>query len=204
MLLIVCATGAAAFLFSFLLLKAGLTIMYARYPLAIGLAYLVFLVLLRLWLNYESSATAADAFDVGDGFTQIPDAVASSLERGADSGGATAGDAAAGAFDLDELLFVIIAVAALAAGLLVCLYVVWSAPALLAEVLVDGVVMSRIYKKLKVGGQSYWVFGALRRTWIPAVLVALFFALAGFAMQRIEPNARSIGQVISYVTGKLL
>jgi hypothetical protein len=42
MALIVSATGAAALLFSFLMLRMGLGTMWIRYPLAVGLAYLFF------------------------------------------------------------------------------------------------------------------------------------------------------------------
>ena len=52
-------------------------------------------------------------------------------------------------------------------------YLVWTGPALLAEGLVDGLVMSRVYKTMKVAGQPYWMSGVLRRTWLPATLVAV-------------------------------
>src|ERR687894_2311887 len=54
MTLILLATGCAGFLVSFLLLRAGLTQMWLRYPLAILCAYAVFLLLLRLWLAAQS------------------------------------------------------------------------------------------------------------------------------------------------------
>jgi hypothetical protein len=50
MTVIVTVTGVVAFLFSFLLLRAGLTSMALRYPLAATLAYLLFLGQLRIWL----------------------------------------------------------------------------------------------------------------------------------------------------------
>lgn len=48
MLLIVTATGAFGFLASFLMLKAGVDAMGIRYPLAVGLSYLMFLLLLMI------------------------------------------------------------------------------------------------------------------------------------------------------------
>jgi len=62
--------------------------------------------------------------------------------------------------------------------------------------MVDGLVMSRIFQRMKLRGESYWASGALKRTWLPALLAALFFAIAGFALQRIVPTADSIGPVI--------
>ncbi|MCL4181771.1 MAG: hypothetical protein KJ072_29055 [Verrucomicrobia bacterium] len=193
MTLIVSATGAAAFLFSFLMLWAGLGAMGIRYALAVGLAYLVFLLLLRLWLSYttsnESSTLSESLLDVADGLRLTPDVANTICD-----GGAIAD--AGGALSFDEFVFVLVAAAAVAAGFLVCLYVVWTAPALLAEVMVDGLVMSRILKRMNLRGGAYWASGALKRTWLPALLAVLFFGIAGFALQRVVPEADSIGPVI--------
>ena len=190
MTLIVSATGAAAFLFSFLMLCAGLDAMGIRYALAVGLAYLVFLLLLRLWLSYttsnESSALCESLLDVADGLRLTPDIVNTIREGGA-GGGAIAD--AGGGLSFDEFVFVLVAAAAVAAGFLVCIYVVWTAPALLAEVMVDGLVMSRILKRMNLRGGAYWASGALKRTWLPALLAVLFFGIAGFALQRVVPDS---------------
>ncbi|HIJ65057.1 MAG TPA: hypothetical protein HPP77_03830 [Candidatus Hydrogenedentes bacterium] len=206
MFIIVSATGAAGFLASFVMLKAGVGSMCVRYPLAVGIAYLVFLALLRIWLSGcamfdDSQVGPVDALQAVDALADASHAAASDVPS-VEAGGATGGEAL-GALDMDEFLFIVIAVAALCAGFLVCLYVVWTAPALLAEVLVDGIVMCRVYKRLRINAQSYWLFGALRRTWFPVFLVALFFALAGFAMQQIVQDAKSIGPVISYIADKV-
>lgn len=54
MSLIVGVTGAAGLLFSFLMLDAGVTSMALRYPLALLMAYGVFLVLLWFWLRTQA------------------------------------------------------------------------------------------------------------------------------------------------------
>ncbi len=206
MLLIVSATGAFGFLFSFLMFKMGISAMWLRYPLAAGLSYLVFLGLLRLWLGYQMSQVSpggpGDHYSTGDAILDVAD-ISTNLDATGMSGDGAV-DHALGVFDLDEVIFVVIAVVALLSGIVVCLYVVWTGPALLAEVLVDGLVMSGIYRRMKVTDQSDWVSGTLRRTWIPAILVAISFAVAGFAMQKIAPNAHSIGQVVKHVAGKVL
>lgn len=198
MALIVGVTGAAALLFSFLMLQAGLGSMGIRYPLAVGLAYGVFLLLLRLWLSYATSSEGPNPgdglLDVADGLGQLAPDVANAICEGG-SGGvnlAETGDA----LSLDEFVFVLIAFAAVAAGALICAYIVWTAPGLLAEVMVDGLVMSRVFRRLRLRGQAYWATGVLRRTWLPALLAALFFGIAGFALQRVVPEAQSIGPVI--------
>src|SRR5688572_17340395 len=51
MLVLVCVTALTGFATSYFLLHAGLTAMALRYPLAVGVAYVVFLGLVRLWLR---------------------------------------------------------------------------------------------------------------------------------------------------------
>ena len=89
-----------------------------------------------------------------------------------------------------------VAIAGLLGGVIACLYVVYMAPALLAEVLVDSALVSALYARLKKGNHPHWVHGAIRRTWIPALMAAIFFGVAGFALGRVAPEANSIGDVI--------
>src|SRR5215212_1490945 len=51
MLLLVSITAVTGFATSYVLLHAGLTQMAVRYPLAVGVGYLAFLGLVRLWLR---------------------------------------------------------------------------------------------------------------------------------------------------------
>ncbi len=55
MSLIVALTGGAGFGFSYGLLQGGVHAMALRYPVALGLAYLVFLLLIWLWLRTSAS-----------------------------------------------------------------------------------------------------------------------------------------------------
>ncbi|NDP48534.1 MAG: hypothetical protein GZ085_09145, partial [Sulfuriferula multivorans] len=68
MSLIVGLTGAAGLLFSYLMLETGITSMTLRYPLALLLAYGVFLVLLWLWLRTK----AEDYVDIPDFSGGVP------------------------------------------------------------------------------------------------------------------------------------
>ena len=104
--------------------------------------------------------------------------------------------------DLEELWLLVFAVIALIGGLVASLYVIYIAPVLLAEILVDGVLISLLYKRVKGIEQTYWLRTAVKRTLIPAFLVAFFFTIAGFAMQKAVPQAHSIGEVWKLVLGK--
>jgi hypothetical protein len=105
--------------------------------------------------------------------------------------------------DLDEGgIVVLIAVLILAvAALGTALWVVWSAPVLLAEVLVDGLVLTGLYRRLRRGPEpTYWLLGAVRRTWLPALVAAALFCLSGWMLQKAVPEARSIGPAVKAVS----
>lgn len=196
--------------------------MALRYPAAISVAYAVFLLLLRVWLrlqqfgvnsslnfdipapNFNSSRSSNSInnvelsggdFDGGGAGGSWDNGVSSSTA----SGNSVFGDAGF-TLDLEELWLVILAVVALIGGLLAALYIIYIAPVLLAEILVDGVLVTGLYKSLKEVEQAHWLQTAVKRTIIPAVLAALFFTAAGFAMQKAVPKAHSIGEIWNYET----
>ncbi len=213
--LLLLLTGCAGFLLSFALLHAGLTAMWLRYPLVILLSYGILLLLLRAWLGAQRGSKGGPDADFN--LTNASDA------RGAGGGGAGRGgkegsgraadhsvldavDVGAGVFDLpdDEGCLVAVAVIALAAavvaGVLSAFYLVWVAPALLAEVLVDGLLVTGLYRKVKDLEGRHWLRAAVRRTLPPVALTLLFFTLAGYLMQRAAPEAHSIGGFWEAVT----
>jgi hypothetical protein len=227
MCLLVLITGAAGFLASFGMLKAGLVEMWVRYLCAFGVAYLVFLLLLWLWLR----TNVEDYGDVGD----LGDVFPSSSRGGGsgsnhtgyvgkggtvDGGGASAnfdhasfetpvlpqsdggaigdafGDTLGAAADADELAIPLVILVLVAALLLSSAWVVYSAPVLFAELLVDGVLAASLYRRLRGLRTRHWLLTAVRRTLWPFVLTALVAAGAGWWMKQIAPEAHSIGDVI--------
>ena len=98
-------------------------------------------------------------------------------------------------FDDEGCAFFLLAVALIVAGLLASLYVVYAAPTLLAELLVEGILLSGLYRGMKKGAQQGdWLRAVVRRTWLPALLTLTLFAAAGYLLQRAAPRARSIGE----------
>ena len=84
-----------------------------------------------------------------------------------------------------DLGWVLLALAAAASALLAVTYIVWTAPALLAEVLVDAVIVSAVSKRLgSIERRAYWTATAIRRTWLPAAIMIATLALAGWALQK--------------------
>ena len=99
------------------------------------------------------------------------------------------GDDAAGCLVLALVGLAVVGVAAVAG------YAVALAPALLAEVVVDGIVLAGLYTRVRKIDEREWFRTALRKTWVPALLAAALLGGVGHGIQRLRPDARSIGDV---------
>ena len=189
MLLIVAMTGGAGFLSSFLMIRLGVTSMAVRYPLAVVVAYLAFLFLLWLWLR----TTASDYSDVPD----IPDLSSpgsSASFECSEGGGVSEAFEAAG--QAEEFAIPLLVLLALGALLLSSLWIVYSAPTLFAELLVDGALSASLYRKLRGIETQHWLLTAFQRTVWPFLLTACVVSVIGMAMQAYYPRAHSLGEVI--------
>ncbi|HEV2914570.1 MAG TPA: hypothetical protein VGX92_14925 [Pyrinomonadaceae bacterium] len=130
----------------------------------------------------------------------------SSLQAASPSSSASSGGGGGGGSFLDNIdldleggWLLIVALVAIIGGLLAAFYVIYAAPALLAEILVDGVLLTGLYKQMKRIEQRHWLRSAVRRTLLPALLATIFFSIAGYALQRAVPEAHSIGEVWKHV-----
>lgn len=219
MFILVTLTGLAGFAASAAMLVGGIETMALRYSLAMGIAYLVFLLLLWIWLR-SSASDYLDLVptDVGggtpDGASDLPAALRDDFAGGGgsfDGGGASANvdfGADGGAVEtiVDKPLKAIgyadegaipLAVALLALGILLSsLFVVWTAPVLFAEILVDALLAAGLYRRLRGLERRHWMVAAVKRTVIPFVLTTVLVAGAGWGMQAYVPEARSIGEVL--------
>lgn len=225
MLLIVLFTGGSGFVASFVLLITGMSAMWLRYLCAFGIAYLVFLFMLWLWLRTRaddyadipdlsdlassggSKGECASAYS-GEGGHFGGGGASSSFDAGGtydagvempsvDDGGAVT-DALGAAGEAEELAVPLVVLVLLGAMLLSSLWVVYSAPVLFAELLVDGVLAARLYRRLRGVEPQHWLETAVRRTVWPFVLTALMLVAAGWAMQLYAPEAHTLGEVIAH------
>ena len=105
---------------------------------------------------------------------------------------------ASGALDAEEGVFVVLAILALVGALGATLWVVWAAPALLAELVLDAALAAGLYGRLRKVQEGHWLRTAIRLTGWRFIAVATLFALAGAAMQGYAPDARSLGEVIQH------
>jgi hypothetical protein len=224
--LIVSLAGAAAFVTSVGGLRLGLESMAWRYPLAVAAGYGTFLLLIRIWIAWQrrrlTAHGALDALDVAsDLWLERPDASGIArdevplFEAGRSGGGGggssfesqawvtpsrtAAGRSSGGGIDLDwdELWPLAVAIACVIGGAVAIAAVMYTAPVLLAEVALDAAIMSAVYRRLRREDASHWVMTVVRKTWLPALTLVLLGAIAGYALQQIAPEARSIGGVIS-------
>lgn len=227
MSLLVLLTGGSGWVASYGLLQAGVTAMWLRYPLALCAAYLVFFVLLWLWLRTKFEGYG-DVFTLPSGSSSSSNGgnCASPMDFASGQGGDFSGGGASASFDSaarfnasspptantssplgdsfsavgepDEAaipLLVILVVVGLA---LSSLYIVYFAPVLFAELLLDGALSATLYRRLKGLERTHWVETALRRTAMPFLLTAAFLTLSGWALASYAPNAQSIGEAVRH------
>jgi len=101
-------------------------------------------------------------------------------------------------FDLDEAFVFIILIAAICAAFLSGLYIIYSAPALLSEVLLDGVLSYGLYRKLIKFEQNNWLEDVVKRTITPFAITGIFFFIAGIVIVHYLPGCDSIGDVVAH------
>ena len=198
-------------------LIVGVTGMALRYPLALLMAYGVFLLLLWLWLRTKA-----------EDYLDIPDFSGSGSSGSGDctpafegSGGHFGGGGASGSFDMptgadssplsdavgavgdaDELAIPLLVIVFAVGLALASFYVVYVAPMLFAELLVDSALSYALYRRIKATDSPHWVESAVRRTALPFVLTAVFVSATGAAMAAYAPGAHSIGQVVQHTQTK--
>lgn len=145
--------------------------------------------------NFAFSGGSGDAGGGGAGGSWGESSSLSSSPSGGGSGGGGGG----GGFDLDDGFFIVAAIIVIAGALVAVFYVVYIAPALLAEILVDGALVAGLYRELKGVEQRHWLRAAVRKTLPPALIAAALFSAGGYALQRAAPKARSVGEVWQYL-----
>jgi hypothetical protein len=194
--------------------------------LALLVAYVFFLFLLWLWLR----TNAEDYLDAPDISGVIPDIGSVSARPeiacghgGTFDGGGASGDYASSAVSADEAmtnpfdsvgdsigsvadadeLAIPLAVIALAIGMaLASLYVVYIAPLLFAELMVDGALSYALFRHLRGQDPQHWLASTFRRTAIPFLVTGVFLSAIGAAMAAYAPGAVSVGQVMLHAESK--
>lgn len=106
------------------------------------------------------------------------------------------GDALGTVAEAEEFAIPLALLVFIAAMLFSLLFMIYSAPVLFAELLLDGVLSAGLYRRLRGLETRHWLQTALRRTALPFIFTAVIFSASGWAMTLHAPDAHSIGDVI--------
>ncbi len=199
-------TAMAGFISSRLMLLRGLDAMWLRYPLSVLVAWGVFLLLVRIWAERER-----DTIDWQDEpapresppvFRKIPRVKSSAKIRWFDW--IEIPDLAVdGEGCLLGLAFLLGLIAfgwtlGLLAGLIA------EADSLLAEVLLDAVLVAAFYHRLRRLQPRWWLAGAVRQTRGPVIGAIIFLMIFGLTAHHFAPAAKSVGGVWKEMVGPSL
>jgi hypothetical protein len=98
----------------------------------------------------------------------------------------------------DEALPLVLVIVALVAVVGAAGYLVFTAPTLLAELLVDGVLSAALYRRLHRVREGNWLATAVRKTFVPALLTLLLVSLASGGLSWYAPQATTLGEVMKH------
>jgi hypothetical protein len=203
MALIVGATAAAGFLASVVLVHHGLHRMWLRYGLSVGIAYAAFVFFVWLWIQKKRGLRFGDtdldgsSFDSGGSGVDPPAAI--DPPAAGDSGGASH---PSGSLDLDDAVVWFVVIAAIVSAVVAGAYVIFIAPNFLAELLLDGVLATTLYRRLRRVDSRHWLETAISRTWLPFLVVAVFFVIAGAVCHWYAPEASTLSGVWRHYCAK--
>jgi hypothetical protein len=226
-MLIVGLASAAAFLTSFLLMHMRVSAMAIRYGAAAIVGYGAFLLLLHAWVRWRWSRLqlnpdGSDIIDVGSNLdVPMPSFSGGGSGPGFSGGGGRSGGGGAsgswgspssssssgggkgggGGLDLggDDLFWVIVAVAAACGGAIAIGYVIYIAPTLIAEAAVNGAVAGKVYHGMQKRDHEWWTEEIVKRTIVSGIVVIVCATVAGYAFNRIAPEAVSVGGVFAHL-----
>lgn len=202
---IVAVTAGAGMLASAVLHQVGLATLAVRYGLSVAFAYLVFILIIWMWVVAKRRSRIDDpGHDRGDlpGISPADgDLVVTETSDWPDPPRPLRRRYRLDLPDLgidDEGFVVFVVVAAIVAAGAASVYTVIIAPQLLSEVLLDGVLATVIYRRLRVDERRHWLDSAVSRTWLPVMLVGIFFVIAGAVCQWYAPEATTLAEVFRH------
>ncbi|HEX6095336.1 MAG TPA: hypothetical protein VF432_03345 [Thermoanaerobaculia bacterium] len=191
MTLILLGTFLAGVVTTRVLMAAGLDVLALRYAIAVCLAYLVFLVLVKLWLMYvRSGESSLDMVDIGDGLELVlPDgAKVSSLHAGGSRGSGSSFDLDFGG-DLEGVVIMIVLITILLLLGGAAIYYIYTAPVLLSEAAFEAVLAASIARRAKRSEGTGWIGAVTRATVLPFVVVLALSIFLGLLAQGRCPEA---------------
>ncbi len=208
---IVLITATGGMLASFLLRNAGVNAMVVRYPMATLVAYGLFLLLMWAWVRWRNEVDGelvSDCVDLGSSVAQDTSGWAGHGGNSGGAGGSGTWSAPSGSIpdvsgdsELTDvvdgeaglpILAIWAVLAAAAVAIVAAAWVVWSAPVLMAELLVDAALAGGLYRRMRgVQAQGWWWL-CVRHTLWPLIGVLTFFIVVGAVAQHRAPQATTL------------
>lgn len=110
------------------------------------------------------------------------------------------GDSLEAAGQADEfavpLLIIVVLIAVSTALAIIFFGIINSAPGLFAEIMLDALLSTGLYRRLRKIEQRNWLQTAVKRTILPFIITACLVASAGWFLQRQNPTANTLWQAI--------
>ena len=224
MFFILGGTYLAGLLTTNLLLHAGLNLLWLRYALAVCASYGVFLALIRIWLWYVNADRggtvdfSGDGIDIISHFTPSPDPGVSGFGGGggqfggggasgswgsaseavaapAKSSGKSISSGCSGDLGGDEGCVVVLLIALVFSLLIISVYLIWTAPALLGEAAFEALLAASLAKRAKKIESRGWVGTVWRATVWPFLAVLAISIVLGWYAQKECPEAKKLRDV---------
>lgn len=198
--LLVTIAGCAGFLISSVLLHFGWQKMAFRYPLAVVGGYAVFLIQLRIWVEIERGRYQPHEIHIS---TEPPEETQEStlLERLQRSDSSWLDHLNFSDIFIPEegcllgcLFMLIIGVIGGAITTIFSFFI--AGPGFLAEVFLDAVVVSLLYRHLRHAAREHWLGTAVRKTWNTVAMTAIAMGIVGFCLDAFAPSSHSIGPAV--------
>ena len=225
MFFIITATFLAGLVTTKLLMNFEVDVLWLRYAIAVCAAYVVFLIMIRLWISYvcgdnggtdvidgafEFVGRSTDRVDwvpeIGQGgefggggasgsWDAATDTVATPVKSGSSSGGG-------GGFSLDfggdEGSVVVILLVALVAVLFIAGgYLIYTAPAILGEAAFEALLATALARRAKKLARTGWVGSVIRSTILIFSVVLAISVTLGWYAQKSCPEARRIRDALN-------
>ena len=209
LVLLVTIAGFVGFLISHTLLHHGVEEMWLRYPLAVIGGYLVFLAQLRLWVEIERARYDPNQVEIPTDFSNDTPSTPPPTNRFTKDSESWLDwlDLPGSVCELDDGCLVgcvfVFLFGLLVGAVGLVFSVIIAAPELLAEVFLDAVVVTMLYRHLKTAAREHWLGTAVKRTWKSAVVTAAASSFLGLVLAVMAPNSHSVGSAVREIFGEM-
>ena len=183
--------------------------MWLRYPLAVIGGYLVFLAQLRLWVEIERARYDPNQVEIPTDFSNDTPSTPPPTNRFTKDSESWLDwlDLPGSVCELDDGCLVgcvfVFLFGLLVGAVGLVFSVIIAAPELLAEVFLDAVVVTMLYRHLKTAAREHWLGTAVKRTWKSAVVTAAASSFLGLVLAVMAPNSHSVGSAVREIFGEM-